>query len=142
MNGQAHDGRHHDRIDPEVHLGPLTLAWHGITIALGFLLGGVVAARWLRRHGLDVEPLYQLIAIAAIAANRRESPRSAGSWAPASSMSSSTTPGALVVPDRLISSRGFTFDGGLILAAILVAVYVHRRRLGGLYHRGRLLSPG
>ncbi len=48
-------------------------------------------------------------------------------------MSSSTTPGALVVPDRLISSRGFTFDGGLILAAILVAVYVHRRRLGGLY---------
>lgn len=75
MNGQAHDGRHHDRIDPEVHLGPVTLAWHGITIALGFLLGGVVAARWLRRHGLDVEPLYQLIAIAAIAANRRESPR-------------------------------------------------------------------
>ena len=30
-------------IDPTIEIGPLTLAWHGITIALGILIGGVVA---------------------------------------------------------------------------------------------------
>ena len=28
-------------IDPTIEIGPLTLAWHGITIALGILIGGV-----------------------------------------------------------------------------------------------------
>jgi hypothetical protein len=27
-------------LDPTIELGPLTLAWHGITIALGILIGG------------------------------------------------------------------------------------------------------
>ncbi len=42
-------------------------------------------------------------------------------------------PGGLLAPDRLLSSHGFTFDGGVILAAILIAVYVHRQRLTGRY---------
>jgi hypothetical protein len=28
-------------IDPEIHLAPLTLAWHGVTIALAILIGGL-----------------------------------------------------------------------------------------------------
>lgn len=31
-------------IDPEIQLGPLTLAWHGLMIAVGVLAGG-----WLAR---------------------------------------------------------------------------------------------
>ena len=38
-------------IDPMIHLGPLTLTWHGMTIALGILVGGLVAARDARRRG-------------------------------------------------------------------------------------------
>ena len=32
-------------IGPEIQLGPVTLAWHGITIAFGILIGGVAAGR-------------------------------------------------------------------------------------------------
>ena len=110
-------------IDPELRLGPVTLAWHGITIALGIRLGAIIAARWLRRRGLDVDPLYTIVGLAAIGAlvggrifYLLEHDL-----------------GALVSPDRLISGRGFTLDGGLILAAILIAVYVHRRGLSGRY---------
>jgi len=42
-------------------------------------------------------------------------------------------PGALLAPDRLLSGNGFTFDGGVILAALLIAAYVHRTRLSGRY---------
>jgi hypothetical protein len=31
-------------IDPEIHLGPITLAWPGLTIAIGVLVGGLAAA--------------------------------------------------------------------------------------------------
>jgi len=41
--------------------------------------------------------------------------------------------GALIVPERLFSSRGFTFDGGVILAAVLIAAYVKRNRLTAVY---------
>jgi prolipoprotein diacylglyceryltransferase len=30
-------------IDPMIHLGPVTLAWHGLTIAIGILIGGLTA---------------------------------------------------------------------------------------------------
>jgi phosphatidylglycerol:prolipoprotein diacylglycerol transferase len=40
-------------IDPTIELGPLTIAWHGLTIAIGILVGGVVAARDARRRGLE-----------------------------------------------------------------------------------------
>jgi phosphatidylglycerol:prolipoprotein diacylglycerol transferase len=53
-------------IDPEIHLGPLTLAWHGLTIALGILIGAFAAARWLRERGMDVEPMYKFAGLAAL----------------------------------------------------------------------------
>lgn len=105
-------------IDPEFQIGPLTLAWHGITIAIGIVLGGMIASRVLREWGLDTEPMYTIGTLAAVggivggklfyAVERGD----AGS---------------------LISSRGFTFDGGVLLAAILVAVYVRRESLRWAY---------
>lgn len=44
-------------IDPMIRLGPITLAWHGVTIAAGVLLGGLFAGREARRRGLDPERL-------------------------------------------------------------------------------------
>lgn len=106
-------------VNPNIHLGPLTLAWHGLTIAIGIAIGGLVAGRWARRHGLDVDPLYTiggLLALGGIVGGRifylLEHDSS-----------------GLTDPSRLLGSRGFTFDGGVILAALLIAAYVRRRHL-------------
>ncbi len=40
-----------------IELGPITLAWHGITIAVGIVIGGFAAARHARELGLDTERL-------------------------------------------------------------------------------------
>ena len=44
-------------IDPTIEVGPVTVAWHGLTIALGIFLGGVLASREARRRGLDPAPI-------------------------------------------------------------------------------------
>jgi phosphatidylglycerol:prolipoprotein diacylglycerol transferase len=100
------------RIDPYVHLGPISLAWHGLTIVIGIALGGLLAGRWLRERGVATDPLYSI--------------------------------GALLVLGGLVGGRlfylaehggpvlgthGYTFDGGVILAALLIAGYVWRRGL-------------
>ncbi len=54
-------------IDPEIHLGPLTIAWHGLTIAVGILLGALAAGRWTRQRGLDPDSLFSLTAVLAVA---------------------------------------------------------------------------
>lgn len=41
-------------IDPTIELGPVTLAWHGITIALGMVIGGPATARHARELGSKV----------------------------------------------------------------------------------------
>lgn len=110
-------------IDPEIHLGPLTLAWHGLTIALGILIGALAAARWLRERGLDVEPMYTFGGLAALG----------GIVGARIFYLFEHDPGGLLAPGRLLSSYGFTFDGGVILAAVLIAGYVHRYRLPGSY---------
>ena len=110
-------------INPEIQLGPLTLAWHGVTIALGIFVGALMAARWLRERELDTEQVYNFAALAAVG----------GIVGARIFYLFEHDPGGLVAPDRLFSSHGFTFDGGVILAAILIAGYVHRRRLSGRY---------
>ena len=49
-------------IDPTIELGPITLAWHGLTIAIGIAIGGIVAGRLIQGRGPPAEPL-QVIAI-------------------------------------------------------------------------------
>jgi len=110
-------------IDPEIHLGPLTLAWHGITIALGIVIGAVAASRWLRERGLDTEPMYTIAGLAALG----------GIVGARIFYLFEHDPGGLLAPDRLIGDQGFTFDGGIILAAVLIALYVRRTGLSGRY---------
>ena len=103
-------------IDPDIHLGPLMLTWHGLTIALGVLVGGLTAAVWLRQRGLSTEPLYAfgvIVAIGAIVGSRLFYVIEHGG--------------------PLFGTYGFTFFGGLILAAALVALYVRRTGLPGAY---------
>ncbi|MBA3328879.1 MAG: prolipoprotein diacylglyceryl transferase [Solirubrobacterales bacterium] len=110
-------------IDPEIHLGPLTLAWHGITIALGILIGGVAGGRWLRERDLDVDPLYTIVGLAALG----------GIVGGRIFYLVEHDPGDLLAPGEVFDGTGFTFDGGLILAAVLIAAYVWRTRISGRY---------
>jgi phosphatidylglycerol:prolipoprotein diacylglycerol transferase len=103
-------------IDPEIHLGPVTLTWHGLMIALGIVVGAVLAARWARARGLATDPLYSLTGLAAI-----------GGIVGARS---------LYVLERggpLLGMHGFTFFGGVILAGLLIAGYAWRERLDARY---------
>jgi phosphatidylglycerol:prolipoprotein diacylglycerol transferase len=110
-------------IDPNIHLGPLTLAWHGITIAPGILIGAIAAGRWLRHHNLPTDPLYTFAALAVVG----------GIVGAKIFYLLEHHPGGLLEPDRLFSGHGYTFDGGVILAALLIAAYVHRSGLSGRY---------
>lgn len=76
-------------IDPEIHLGPVMLSWHGLTIAAGILVGGLAAAVWLRQRGLPTEPLYTCAIVVTV--------------------------------------------GALVGSRVLLALYVWRARLSGLY---------
>jgi len=104
-------------IDPTIELGPITIAWHGLMIAIGILVGGVAVAHDLRRRGLDTDPLYTIGAIlvaGALVGGRifylaeHGQLGDAGAW---------------------FGTRGFTFYGGFIAAALGIALYVRRRRL-------------
>ena len=104
-------------IDPMVHLGPITLAWHGLTIAAGVAIGGLFAARDARRRGLDPHPLQMmgLLLIAAALVGSR--------------VFYLAEHGGLGDPGNWVGNRGFTFYGGFILVALALAAYVWRTRI-------------
>jgi phosphatidylglycerol:prolipoprotein diacylglycerol transferase len=108
-------------IDPTIEIGPLILAWHGITIAVGILVGGVVARGEARRRDLDPEPLYSLgmILVAGALVGGR--------------LYYLAEHGRLFEPGAWFGSRGFTFYGGFIAAAVGIAIYLWRRRLSVEY---------
>ncbi len=103
-------------IDPNIHLGPVTLAWHGLTIAIGILIGGVAAGRAARERGLGTDPLFTVGALLALGG-----------------LVGGRIFYVLEHGGPLLSDRGFTFDGGVILAALLIAAYVWRERLNTAY---------
>lgn len=108
-------------IDPTIEIGPITLAWHGITIALGILVGGLLAARDARRRGLDPEPLYTMgliLTAAALVGGRAYYLAERG---------------RLDDPSAWLGTTGFTFYGGFIAAALGIGFYLWRRRLSVSY---------
>jgi phosphatidylglycerol:prolipoprotein diacylglycerol transferase len=108
-------------IDPTIEVGPVTLAWHGITIAVGILIGGVVARGEARRSGLDADPLYAigLILVAGALVGGR--------------LYYLAEHGELFDVGDWVGSRGFTFYGGFIAAALGIGIYVWRKRLSVEY---------
>jgi phosphatidylglycerol---prolipoprotein diacylglyceryl transferase len=108
-------------IDPTIEIGPITLAWHGLTIAIGIVVGGLAAASDARRRGLETERLYVIgliLVIGALVGGRAfyllEHGRldDLGGW---------------------FGTTGFTFYGGFIAAALGIVYYVRRERLSPFY---------
>jgi phosphatidylglycerol:prolipoprotein diacylglycerol transferase len=108
-------------IDPTMELGPFMLAWHGITIALGILIGGVAAGYYARQRGLDTAPLYTIgtiLVVAAIVGGR---------------LFYLGEHGELLDTGEWLGTRGFTFYGGLIAAALGIGAYLWRAGLSVEY---------
>ena len=97
-------------IDPNLHVGPLTIAWHGLTIAIGILVGGLLAAREARARGLDAEPLQVMGLILVVGA------------IVGSKIYFLAEHGQLTKPSAWFDDRGFTFYGGFIAVAIVLAI--------------------
>lgn len=110
-------------IDPMIDLGPLSLAWHGLTTALGIFLGTLVAVRHARSRGLDADALVSavlwLAGVGIVGARLVYLLEQGG--------------GAVLQPDGWLDSRGFSFYGGLIFGTTAAAFYLRRHRLGVRY---------
>ena len=104
-------------IDPMIEIGPVSLAWHGLFIAIGILTGGVVAGYYGQNRGLDTAPFYTIGIILVV-----------GSLIGAK-LFFLLEHGQLLEPSEWFNSQGFTFYGGFIAAALGIGIYVWRERL-------------
>jgi phosphatidylglycerol:prolipoprotein diacylglycerol transferase len=100
-----------------IHIGPVTLAWHGITIALGILIGGVAADRYARERELPTDPLYTIgviLVVGALVGGR---------------LYYLAERGQLLDLGDWFGTRGFTFYGGFIAVALGIGIYLWRAHL-------------
>lgn len=108
-------------IPPSFDIGPVTLAWHGLTIAIGVLVGGLLAARLARSRGMPSEPLEViglLVIVSALVGGR---------------VFYLAETGQLLDPGAWLSTTGFTFYGGFIMAVVTIAIYLRRSGHSGAY---------
>lgn len=108
-------------IDPTIELGPVELAWHGLTIAIGIVIGGIAVAYDARRRGLEPDRVYaigMILVIGALVGGRAFY---------------LLEHGQLDDPGAWLGTTGFTFYGGFIAAALGIAYYIRRQRLSLSY---------
>jgi phosphatidylglycerol:prolipoprotein diacylglycerol transferase len=108
-------------IDPTIDIGPVTIAWHGLTIAIGIGVGGLAVAHDARRRGLDPERIYaigMILVLGALVGGRAFY---------------LLEHGQLDEPGAWFGTTGFTFYGGFIAAALGIAYYLRRERLSLSY---------
>ena len=110
-------------LDPMIHIGPLTVAWHGLTTALGLVAGGWLAMRFGRERGLAQSRIVDLLVLIAIS----------GIVGARVLYLVENDPGGLLAPDDWLGSRGYSFYGGIVFGVPAVAFYLRRHDLGISY---------
>src|SRR5215207_5536149 len=108
-------------IDPTIELGPVEIAWHGLMIAIGTVIGGIAVAYDARRRGLEPDRVYaigMILVIGALVGGRAFY---------------LLEHGQLYDPGAWLGTTGFTFYGGFIAAALGIAYYIRRQRLSLSY---------
>jgi phosphatidylglycerol---prolipoprotein diacylglyceryl transferase len=108
-------------IDPYIDLGPVTLAWHGLMIAVGILVGALVAANVARQYGLPADPMMNVAALGA-----------AGGVV-GGRLLYLAEHGHLLEPGQWLGTNGFSFNGGFVLAAVVIGVYIRKTGLPPRY---------
>jgi phosphatidylglycerol:prolipoprotein diacylglycerol transferase len=108
-------------IDPTIELGPITLAWHGIAIAVGIVIGALATARYARELELDTERLSTiglLVVVFGIVGAR---------------LLHLIESGQIADPGEWLGTRGFSLNGGVVLVAVAIGAYIRRERLSLRY---------
>ncbi len=104
-------------IPPTFHVGPVSLAWHGLMIVLGILAGGWLALRYAERFGLRSERLRIAIVVLALS----------GMLGARLYYLLQTDPSALLSPSAWRGRMGYAFYGAILLGVPIVAAYLWRR---------------
>jgi phosphatidylglycerol:prolipoprotein diacylglycerol transferase len=110
-------------VDPTIEIGPMSLAWHGMMIAVGIITGGWLALRYVGERELDRDPLLNAVLIIALAGI-------IGARLLYLVQNDAT---ALLRPGEWIGSQGFAFYGALVLGIAAVAVYLWCAKLTPRY---------
>ena len=110
-------------IDPEFGLGPLTVAWHGLMIAVGIVVGGWLAGRYARERRLSGEEIVNLVVVIALS----------GIIGARAFYLLENDAGALLEPAEWFGTRGYSFYGAIIFGVPAAAVYLRLRGLGLRY---------
>lgn len=112
-------------ISPQIHLGPITLAWHGLMIAVGIAIGALFTARYVREKGLSDDPIWTMAGILTVAG-----------IIGARAYYLVLHPAQLADPADWIGANGFAFYGGLVAVPAAMGVYLWRKRLSIRYLDG------
>lgn len=110
-------------IDPYLQVGPVSVAWHGLTIAICIFVGSYPAARYARQRRLDLNQLLNVGIVMGIA----------GVIGARAFHLVETDPRALLRPAAWAGAYGFAFNGALIAAVAGIGLYLHRKRLSPRY---------
>ena len=105
-------------VDPTLDLGPLHLAWHGLMIAVGILVGTLVAARVARRRGLDPERVMSAALVMALA----------GILGARLLYLLLNDAAALGRPHDWFGTNGYALYGAVVLGPVAAALYLGRDR--------------
>ncbi len=104
-------------LPPSFHVGPMTLAWHGLMIAIGILAGGWLALRYGKERQLEPDRLQLAILILAVA----------GMIGARFYYLVQSDASALIRPGEWLGQNGYAFYGAIIVGLPAVALYLWRK---------------
>lgn len=104
-------------LPPSFQLGPIPVAWHGLMIGVGLLVGGWLVVRYARERVLDLDRL-QIAALILIGA---------GFLGARFYYLAQSDAAALLSPADWFGRFGFAFYGAIIVGVPATALYLSRR---------------
>lgn len=110
-------------VDPTIEVGPVSIAWHGLMIAVGIMVGGWLAVRYARERKLNTDEILNLVLIIGLV----------GIVGARALYLLENDAAAFLRPGDWFGSRGYSFYGAMIFGVPAVALYLRRRRLGVRY---------
>ena len=102
-----------------IDIGPVTIAWHGLTIAIGLVIGGWLAVRVAGERDLDKDQTLNLVLLIALS----------GMVGARIYYLIENDPSALLNPADWFASNGYSFYGGILFGVPAVALYLRWRHL-------------
>jgi phosphatidylglycerol---prolipoprotein diacylglyceryl transferase len=108
-------------VDPVFELGPLSVAWHGLMIAVGIAVGAWLARRFARERSLDSKALFNLVVLLAV------------SGIVGARLLWLVESGSISDRDEWLGTRGFSFYGAILFGLPALTIYLRRERLGVRY---------